>query len=323
VWNRRTDGRFHQIKNGRAVEREVAHGARLVPNDESDWIVVRDAHPPLVSRRVFEQAKQRRESKPASIEQRGSDPRRKTHGRTWSGKRSRFILSGLLTCARCGNRYQGVTRRKGEKRADGTRVATMSYACGGYITKGTSVCQMNSILQTDLEEAVINTVLEFYDPYLAKGGKQKLADAVKNELGSEDDHLTRARERAVAEQKRLTEITNNLLDNITPTNRAHVDKRLTELTAQRQQLEKRLDELDLLASTQAEINAVATEAMQFISGLEFTLRQGLPQEKLTALRQCIERIHIGDPNSPVRITLRAVPSGSTTATRTVDAALTE
>jgi Recombinase len=158
VWNRRTDGRFHQIKNGTAVEREVAHGARLVPNDESDWIVVRDAHEPLVRRRVFEQAKQRRESKPASIEQRGSDP-----------------------------------RRKGKKRADGTRVATMSYACGGYITKGTSVCQMNSILQTDIEETVINAVLEFYDPYLAKGGKQKLADAVKNELGSEDDQLTRAR----------------------------------------------------------------------------------------------------------------------------------
>ena len=40
VWNRRTDARFHSIRDGQAVERENAHGARLVPNDESDWLVV-------------------------------------------------------------------------------------------------------------------------------------------------------------------------------------------------------------------------------------------------------------------------------------------
>ncbi|MCK4850599.1 MAG: recombinase family protein, partial [Phycisphaerae bacterium] len=88
VWNRRTDGRFHQIKNGQAVERENAHGARLVPNDETDWMVVRDAHPPLISRRIFEQAKDRRESRLASIEQRGRDPRCRISGRTWNGQRS-------------------------------------------------------------------------------------------------------------------------------------------------------------------------------------------------------------------------------------------
>jgi len=51
VWNRRTDGRFHRISEGHAVDREDVHGARLVPNRQQDWIVVRDTHPPLVSRR--------------------------------------------------------------------------------------------------------------------------------------------------------------------------------------------------------------------------------------------------------------------------------
>ena len=54
----------------------------------------------------------------------GQDPRTKVRGRTWNGKRSRFILSGLMTCERCGNRYQGVTRHKGKLRSDGTRVTT-------------------------------------------------------------------------------------------------------------------------------------------------------------------------------------------------------
>ena len=58
VWNRRTDARFHRISNGQAVDRKDVHGARLVPNDKTDWIVVRDAHPALVNRRLFEGVKQ-------------------------------------------------------------------------------------------------------------------------------------------------------------------------------------------------------------------------------------------------------------------------
>ena len=124
IWNRRTDARFHKIQGGCAVERERVHASRLVPNDESDWIIVRDAHPALISRRTSDQAKQKRENQPSSIEQRGRNPRLKTHGKTWSGWRSRFILSGLLTCAKCGSRYQGITQGRGSKLQNGARVVT-------------------------------------------------------------------------------------------------------------------------------------------------------------------------------------------------------
>ena len=41
------------------------------------------------------------------------------------------------------------------------RVVTSSYACGGYITKGKKICEMNPILQQDLEMLVIDAVLRF------------------------------------------------------------------------------------------------------------------------------------------------------------------
>jgi len=153
VWNRRTDARFHRISKGQAVDRESVHGARLVPNQKEDWIVVRDAHPPLISRRLFEQARQRLANHPKSIEQRQRISKLNTHGKTWNGQRSRFILSGLMKCSLCGYRYQGVTRVKGKKRLDGTQVKTRYYGCGGYITKGKKVCQMNSIPQKILEDS--------------------------------------------------------------------------------------------------------------------------------------------------------------------------
>ncbi len=101
-----------------------------------------------------------------------------------------------------------------------------------------------------------------------------------------------------------------MLDNITNTNREHVDGRLKELSAQRKQLDSRLAELERLAASQAEINAIVTDALQFISGLKFTLTQGLPQEKLCALRQCVERVLIDKPGGTVIVKIKAVPTST-------------
>jgi ATP-dependent protease HslVU (ClpYQ) ATPase subunit len=124
--------------------------------------------------------------------------------------------------------------------------------------------------------------------------------------------LVTARQRAQAEQERIGKIIDNLLDNITPTNREYVDQRLNELKQQKQQLEIRLDQLSL---SQAEIDSIVTDSMQFLSGLEFTLRQGLPQEKLAALRQCIEKIWVNKPAGEIKLTIRLVPVGNLQATQ--------
>lgn len=305
VWNRRTEGRFHRISQGQAVDRQNIHGARLVPNHKQDWIVVRDAHPPLVSRRLFEQARQRLETEPSSIKQRG-----KNHGRHWNGQCSRFILSGLMKCSLCGCRYQGVTRNKGKKRLDGTKVKNFYYGCGGYITKGTSICQMNAIPKEVLESKVIETVLDFYRSYLEKGSRQKLAEAVKAQTGTEKEDITSAHQRAQTELESITKIINNLLDNITETNRDHVDRRLNELTTKKQQIEARLEELERLSLSQAEIDTIVTEGMQFLAGLEFTLHNGLPQEKLAALRRCIEKIWVNKPAGEIKLAIFRVPAGN-------------
>ncbi|MHC4546366.1 MAG: recombinase family protein, partial [Planctomycetota bacterium] len=194
VWNRRADGRFHRISRGKAVDREGVHGARLVPNGKEDWIIVRNAHPSLISRRLFERAKNRLENHPKSKEQQQNN-----HGKTWNGKRSRFILSGLVRCTICGNRYQGVTRNKGKPKNDGSSVKTYYYGCAGYMTKGGSICQPNLVPQKILESAVIAGVLDFYRPYLESGGERKLAQAVKAQTKTESREITSARRKVKRE----------------------------------------------------------------------------------------------------------------------------
>ena len=187
---------------------------------------------------------------------------------------------------------------------------TSSYACGGYITKGKKICEMNPIPQQDLEVLVIDAVLGFYKSCLEKDGREKIVAIVRKQLGCDNEELVAARQRAEDEQQRVGGIINNLLDNITADNREFVDERLKELNGQRKQLELRLAELDRLVASQAEINSIVTEALQFISGLKFTLTQGLPQEKLCALRQCVERILIDKPGGSVVVKIKAVPAST-------------
>ena len=307
VWNRRTDARFHKISGGIAIDRKDIHGHRLVPNDENDWFIIRDAHKPLVSRRLFELTKQKRNCKPQSIEQKGLDPRLKSHGKTWHGKRSRFILSGLLICAKCGSRYQGITRSKGKLNLDGTRTKNFYYGCGGYISRGKSVCELNLIKKEALENIIIKEILQFYSKYLEDDGRELLAQEIKSQTEYETKDIKSARQRAANELQRVEGIINNLLDNLTETNRQFVDERLNDLKKQKQQLETRLEEFDKLESSQANVQDIASEALKFTSSLEYIFRNGLPQEKLAVIRQCIEKIYLDGENKKIKLKIRTVP----------------
>ena len=313
VWNRRADGRFHRISNGKAVDRDILHGTRLMPNKKEDWIIVRDAHPALVSRRLLIQTKQRLESNSKSIEQRQRFSKYNTHGKTWNGQRSRFILSGLMQCGLCGNRYQGKTTTKGKKRLDGTLVKISYYVCGGFITKGRSVCELNSIRQEVLEETVIDTVLNFYSPLLSKRGRTKLAEVVKTHISSEAKKFIASRKRAQRKLDKIHTTINNLLNSITSANCDFVDQQLGDLRYQKDKIEARLEELYQLSLSQAEINSIVSDSMKFIASLEFILRQGLPQEKLAALRQCVKKIDIDKAAGEIKLAIYLVPTGNVLA----------
>ncbi len=72
-----------------------------------------------------------------------------------------------------------------------------------------------------------------------------------------------------------------------------------------------------MAASQAEVQAIVADAMQFLGGLEFTLRRGLSQEKLVALRQCVERIHINKPASEIKVMMKTVPAGNLQGEQTI------
>ncbi|MCI0350415.1 MAG: recombinase family protein [Acidobacteriales bacterium] len=301
VWNRRTDARFHKISNGHAVERKQVHGARLEPNGKADWMIVPDAHPALIPRRTFEQAQRIREGKPTSEKQRGKE--RVVGG--WNGARSRFVLSGLIRCGLCGHRYQGLTRTKPKARKDGTHCKNHYYACGGYISRGNSVCQYRPLRKDDIEHAVINAVLDFYKRYDGADGETLLFEMVQKHLGVEAQDLASARKRVVHDRKRIESSIANVLDNITTNNRDLAERRLSELRRERDELQVRADELERLRVQQHEVQSLVHEVRRFLNSLEFTLKHGLPEERKIALRQCVQEV--GSNAQAHQIIIRQLP----------------
>lgn len=304
VWNRRTDARFHRIEGGRAVERREAYGARLVPNDPNDWIIARDAHPALIPRRTWELAQTMRSKRAQPLAECGEA--RSIGG--WSGQRARFLLSGLVRCGRCGGRYQGVTRRKGKKRADGSVVKTRYYGCGGYIAKGRSACEFGPVKQEALEETVITAVLDFYrERYMGEGGMERLGAAVRAHLGDEAEDLVEARKRLEADRKRVESTIANLLDAMSGATRDLVEERLISLRDERESLRRRAAELERLALAEADVQDLIQDVGAFLAGLERTLREDAPDRRVAALRRCVESVTIEAADGAVRMEIRELP----------------
>ena len=303
VWNRRSDARFYKINERRAVDRRQVAAGRLVPNDESDWIVVEGTHEPLVSRHLFEAARKRREERIGSRQQRGKRP---VGG--WNGVRSRFVLSGLLVCEACGCRFQGRTANNGKKRKDGTRSRVYYYACGGRVRSGRAVCTVREIPQADLERTVIEAVLKFYRIYDGQKGRDRLVAEVRKQMGETSVSLVETRHRLVEKQREIDDTIAKLLDNLTEANREFVDRRLAERKKDRDDIRIGLEQVDALVQVQTAVEESIREAREFLMGLEASVSLGIPGKTRTALRRCIEKIKVSESDPQLTFGIYKVPT---------------
>jgi DNA invertase Pin-like site-specific DNA recombinase len=308
AWNRRTDARFYRIGgDGDGVERHGTTRRRLEANARGDWIVVPNAHEPLVDRHLWRRAEQRRTARPASAQQTGVNPRSGLPAGSpdHSGPRARFLLSGLARCSRCGSVYEGRRERPGRATPNGPH----GYACGGYIRQGRSVCSRGFVRQDELERTVIDAAQAEYRRFGDASGRAALRAAIGRILGAERASIKRERRDVESELGGLEATIRNLLDNITPANRAMVDRRLGELAFERRGLEHRVEGLDTLAVAHACADAAVSETAAFLQRLPDLLRSDDPEERQAAIRRCVEGVVIDRDAGRAVVAVRRVPNG--------------
>jgi hypothetical protein len=196
--------------------------------------------------------------------------------------------------------------RSSRAAADGDRVKTYYYACGGYIRRGKSVCNLAAVPQLEFEDAVIRAVVGYYQRYTGEDGRLLLGAEIRKLLGVEGDEVGQTHEKLKKQREKLDATTRRLLDNITAANTSAVERRLKEIDVERVAVSAKLEALERVGLSKAEVRDLIQETSAFIAGLESMLREGPLGNRQAALRRCVSEIQF-DCTSNATAVVRPVP----------------
>jgi DNA invertase Pin-like site-specific DNA recombinase len=299
VWNRRTQGKFHRIANGQAQKRETLHRA-VEKNGKENWIIVQDAHEALVPRDLFLRAQERRTDEKKSPE----------NFRRGRGKDSPFLFTGLMVCKHCGFKLQGYTHHSGYRRTDGSESVTFDYTCGGYRTKGTSVCRRYWLRRDPFENLILERVEKRLKKYLARGGETTLRRFIAEEILAKTPDPREEIGKLRSELAALEVEADRLLDIATPANRDFVDERLGKIRGRRQDLEARLADLQRVDYRPVDLEAATREALAYLARFREVLEEGTLEQRKEFLRGFVAEIAIDPDAARGTITFYELPAGS-------------
>ena len=174
-WNAKNVGRILKnkvyigiLEQGKRVKINYKIDKRIKAN-EFDWIVVEDAHEPIISKDVFERV-QDMCNRDLYLDEKSDNP---------------HLFSGMLYCKDCGSSLiRRVNKYKGKE--------TVFYICSTYNKK--KECTRHSIKQEDLEKVLVGT-FNYYFVYTTnlyeKIVELRLQQVKEEDFASHDEKLIR------------------------------------------------------------------------------------------------------------------------------------
>ena len=252
-------------------------------NDETEWIVVPNAHPAIISSELLGTANAQSEPRPTRPNQ--------------HFYRSTYLLTGLVKCVHCGFNYQGYHHKS---------TGNKYYIDGGYVNKGKSVCQWFSIRQDKLEDFILSSIKQtFYDSdfvmrtqvYVEEFNRRQ-PSAVEKRIVSIDDIL-----------KENSGKTTNLLSIAEEgTNLKSVAARLRELEEIQEKLEQERRRLEKYKPLKLDPKLTAGAVKRFLDNFERTFDELSVAERKELLRRIVETILVDKEERKVRCYLKRLPS---------------
>ncbi|MDP8240827.1 MAG: recombinase family protein, partial [Candidatus Hatepunaea meridiana] len=287
VWNRLSFAKFHKISNGRAVQTRHFPGHGPSRNGQEDWIVHRNNHPAIITRTRFEQTQKRREAT-------ARFGYANTHN-VGRGARSPYLLTGLIHCSHCGHKWFGYTVNSGRKRKDGSNSKTLYYACGGYVSKGKSVCPRRVVRKEWLEEWVVEKIEAMLKEYFGTPeGLEKIHRMVEEEINGMVPQIGKELDQVEGRIQEVKQTISNLIENLTSTNREYVDARLVELKRELAVLESKRLELEAAGAKKIEFNRLIDQAVELAGKFKTAFAEGTVEDKRLFLRAFLKEIEL-DP----------------------------
>jgi DNA invertase Pin-like site-specific DNA recombinase len=302
VWNRRAMGKFHRIANRREVERDGCGKRRLDWNAPEDWLIYEDAHEPLIDRATFARAQRLMKERAEQSYAAGF--------LTGKAKVSRYLLSGLMQCGACGGSMHGRTIWKGKRRKDGSRVSTSYYVCGASITKGKAICQPILFLQDPMDDFVMDLVGQRISGFLGNGGRGTLRRLVERELGTQGHDPRPEMRRLKVRLEGIATKADSVIDLAasSPDCKDLLSTRLGRLRVERQEVESRLRELELVPVHMTDPEAVVDAILDGLTDARRVFEHGTLEERKRVVRAFVDGMTVVGSERSGQIRMKKLPA---------------
>ncbi|TMC11660.1 MAG: recombinase family protein [Chloroflexi bacterium] len=228
-------------------------------------------HKPLVNLPTFEAAQR-------LLDERGEDfSKRRTNN-------TDYMLSGLVSCARCGNHYVGAA-------AHGRSARYRYYVCFSRQRYGEHGCQADRLPADELDEAILQTMLATY------ADESRMARAVADACQRAEEDLPQHRhelatvEAVIAKTERAVERYFAAFEGETLSAKrlagrvAELDERLNELNTRRQELLDAIDHERWTGPTETDLGDLKET-------IEEAIRAGTPAQRKALLRMLVASITV-------------------------------
>ena len=294
-WNRISYAKFHRVEGQQAKALAKSAVGKVKRNDETEWITVEGVHDAIVSPDLFAKAKRMMTSRSGCAR----EALRTTHGS------SPYLLSGLVTCARCGSKWQGYRTHKGRRKPGKASIVTVYYACGGYVRKGNVGCQRSLVTQEEFERLVMNEATRYITDFVGSGGSEIVAGFVKDmaDPAASKARETALRERLATNEKRVAQ----LIDCIMPETASTLSAKIASLNLESNSIK---EELDQLRKSRLDLDAVMREVKTLVSnvdGIAHVMASGTLAERRDVLRGLVQQIAYDPESGEAVVTFFGLP----------------
>lgn len=266
AWNRRTEAKFYTVRGGDVVDRGGIKGFRKGPNDRRDWIFIRDNHPALIDRQLFNKIQRAFE-------------RRKM---TTTPNRGGYALTGLCRCSQCGRTMVCYVDKR-------TKSKPIVWRCGGYASG--QGCRANPVKESDLLAAIARSIRSWFEnPKMIEKLRAEAGRQLKQRTKSVDvSDLRRQRKSAARKlanlESRLLEVSRDMIPRVEAGIREteeRIEQYDRDIAAVTTDIETALDQYAVTADT----------ILERLRRIEELMRKARPKLVREYLSQMIESITV-------------------------------
>ncbi len=247
---------------------------------KGEWIISEDAHEAIVPKELFSSVQSKLKSRPFG------------HGA--GNRRKSWLLSGLIICAECGHRFQGLTKKGKGRTAE-------YYTCGGYVTKGARVCRSIHVPRETLELFVVETIRRrITDPGWMKGLQERIGQVLEAELQDKPGlSLEDMKQSLAGNQKQI----DNLLDAIkSGLLSASLRQELNRLEAVRHQLMEEKETVQKRQGVSVAVDVILDEMKDLLSEFEEVILNGTNDQRKAFLKAFLCETRIAHANGQPQAT---------------------